>query len=279
MKISTSLNIYTDTGETYKDVLNKLYECGFKCGDLHFGNSHGDTPFNFSDWRGEIQKVKDYADSLGFEFTQAHAFCFSGDEPDDADFQIKKTIEAAVIAKVPWIVIHPFQKKGAGEKEILEYNIKRLGEYASYAQRFNIGIAVENMPKYLYWYCEKIEQQVSCADELIYIVDALKENYEKVGVCWDTGHANLSMKGQYENIIKLKDRLKLLHIADNDCQGDDHSAPFTGYVNWNEVTKALKDVNYCGTFNFEVNNRFPKGLEKDGWRMLYKIGEYLVSQI
>lgn len=283
MRISTSLNIYQDTGESYKDILNKIHECGFSCGDLNFGDSYGDTPFNASDWRSEIKKVREYADIIGFEFTQAHAFCFvAGNEPDDADFQIKKTIEAAAIANVPWIVIHPFQKKGAGKEEVLKYNLKRLEEYAEYAEKFNIGLAVENMARFMYWYCEKIELQVCYADELIYIVDNLRKKYKNVGVCWDTGHANLSMKSQYDDIVKLGDRLKLLHIADNDGQCDDHTAPFMGYINWDEVVKALKNINYKGTFNFETHNfvcRLPKEIEKDGFRMLYKIGEYLVSKI
>ena len=292
MELSTSLNVYGSVGKRagkadyklYCDILKRASDCGFKCFDFNPSDYKSYESF-YSDenWRENIKKIKEYADSIGVEFTQSHAYMFLLPEPQDMDFQMRKSIEAASIAGVPWVVIHPWVTGLSEPKEIMAENIKRFEPYIEYAKSLGVGIAIENVPKRIYWFGEEIEQEMFFyADHLIELVDNLNEKYGNVGICWDTGHAFLSMKSQYDDIVKLGSRLKVLHIADNDSQYDDHTAPFMGYIDWAEIKKALCDIDYKGTFNFEVHNYtrgLPDELLDDGVKMLYKIGDYIIKKL
>ena len=78
------------------------------------------------------------------------------------------------------------------------------------------------------------------------------------GVCWDTGHANLCGLDQYEEIKKLGSRLEGLHVHDNygtRAPGCDlHLFPYWGNINFDGLISALIEIDYKGTFNFEVDN-------------------------
>ncbi len=291
MEISTSLNLYTAlydsksdfvTGDDYKEMIFRAGKCGFKCFDFDLGRYFLSNRFlSFENWRDYVKEIKEYADSLGVKFTQSHAFCFNPPEPDYMDEIMKKTIEAASIAGAPWIVMHPWVTEKTDKAEILEENIKRFRPYIEYAKSLNIGIAIENMPKRVFWFGEEVKHAAFyTTDELIKLVDILNDEYGNVGICWDTGHAFLSMENQYDDIVKLGSRLKVIHAADNDSQGDDHVAPFMGYINWKEIIKALREINYSGTFSFETHNHtrnLPDELIDDAVSLLYKIGEYIVN--
>lgn len=282
MKLSTSLNIYANKNETYENKIRRAHECGFDCLDLNATDYMSfDSFYTSQNWRENMKKIKEYADSIGVKFTQSHAFCFAGEEPEDAEYQIKKSIEASAIAGVPWVVIHPWQTEFTEKKDILDRNIEILGIYAEYAKEYNTGIAVENMFKHVFWFGEEVKMKAfDNADDLIYVADRLNETYGNVGICWDTGHANLSMKSQYDDIVKIGKRLKTLHIADNGCQYDDHTAPFMGYIKWDEIMKALKTIGYEGTFNYETHNftrGLPDELKDDAVKLLCKIGNYIIN--
>lgn len=282
MKLSTSLNVFASKNETYENKIKRAYECGFECLDLNVTDyMNGDTFYSSANWRENMKKIKEYADSLGVKFTQSHAFCFCLPEPEDSDYQIKKSIEASAIAGVPWVVLHPWQTDLNNKSDILQKNIEIIGEYAEYAKKFGTGIAVENMARRIYWFGEEQANKAFwSADDLIYVVDALNEKYGNVGVCWDTGHANLSMKSQYGDILKLGKRLKTLHIADNDGQYDDHTAPFMGYIDWKEIIRALSDIGYEGTFNYETHNftrGLPDELKDKGVSLLREIGNCILG--
>lgn len=290
MELSTSLNVYGSiknrvakvNHEDYEGILKRANLCGFKCFDFNPSDySHNESFYTDENWRENIKKIKEYADKIGVKFTQSHAFCFCMPEPEDMDYQMRKSIEASSIAGVPWAVMHPWVTGKKDKDEILAENIKRFEPYVEYAKSLGVGIAIENTPKRIYWFGEEIKSEAFFgADDLIYIVDILNEKYGNVGICWDTGHAFLSMKSQYDDIVKLGSRLKVLHIADNDSQYDDHTAPFMGYITWKEIITALEEIEYKGTFNFETHNYtrgLPDELIDDGVRLLYKIGNYIVN--
>ena len=78
-----------------------------------------------------------------------------------------------------------------------------------------------------------------------------------LAACWDTAHGNLAKNaraiGQYQNIIDIGDKLKGLHISDNFGDVHQHSWPFAGTINFDQVMQGLCDVSYDGYFNFEAS--------------------------
>ena len=54
-------------------------------------------------------------------------------------------------------------------------------------------------------------------------------------------------------IKALGDRLKALHIHDNDKLHDSHQLPFTMNIDFEPIVKALKETNYDGYFTLEAS--------------------------
>jgi len=84
---------------------------------------------------------------------------------------------------------------------------------------------------------------------------------DRVGVCLDTGHLNLTDEGQGDFIRAVGPRLRALHLAENAGEMDEHTMPFArgGSVPWAEVASAVRDTGYSGLHNFEIpgENRCP----------------------
>ncbi len=62
---------------------------------------------------------------------------------------------------------------------------------------------------------------------------------------------------QVDFILKAGSYLKALHIHGNDGESDMHIMPYgqayyRGYIDWIEVVRALKNIDYKGLFNLEI---------------------------
>lgn len=86
------------------------------------------------------------------------------------------------------------------------------------------------------------------------LIDELNEKagMECFGLCLDVGHLQLVMKDIRSYTRVLGNRIKCLHVHDNDGRADRHTAPFTGIINWEHVCSALKDIGYSGDLSFET---------------------------
>lgn len=137
------------------------------------------------------------------------------------------------------------------EKSI-EHNIKYLAPFVKKAAESNILIAIENGTQ-----MQKDEPAFKNTspyiDELLKIVEYYNKKYEKevLGICFDFGHANVGNLDMYNEIKKIDSKLKVTHIHDN-YGTDSHNQPFDGTINWDDVRKALTDINYDGELTSEV---------------------------
>ena len=68
-----------------------------------------------------------------------------------------------------------------------------------------------------------------------------------LGFCLDIGHANLN-EGALKYIEHFYDKIKCVHYHDNYGQNDEHLQVGNGTVNWEDITKALKQVKCKGPF-------------------------------
>ena len=107
-----------------------------------------------------------------------------------------------------------------------------------------------------------------CSDpyECIYLIDTLNEKAGKkcFGLCFDTGHLNL-LDGDMEGYLKLLGkRVCALHIHDNYGKLDDHKMPYNGTICWESFCRALREIGYEGTLNFETFHQYtPDRMEAD----------------
>ena len=86
-------------------------------------------------------------------------------------------------------------------------------------------------------------------------------NAKNVGICWDTGHANIMEheQPQDEAIRFLGKRIKCTHIHNNFKNYTDlHQPPDTGNIDWDQVMKAFREIGYDGPFTLETRCLYPQ---------------------
>ena len=77
---------------------------------------------------------------------------------------------------------------------------------------------------------------------------------ERLGVCYDCGHANINGNRMGE-MEKRKSRLIATHLHDNDGTGDQHKPVFTGTVDFEALAKLLATSAYKQPLSFELSMR------------------------
>lgn len=136
-----------------------------------------------------------------------------------------------------------------------------LTPFNEYAKARGVTLCVENM-------------YTTYPEELREIVDRMA-----CGACWDVGHANFGKHPQYESMTLLGKRIRVLHLHDNYGTRDDHSMPYFGTIDWDEIMRALRDIGYEGTFNYEVAaTHLPMALREDHARYLVDAAKMLLGR-
>ncbi len=70
------------------------------------------------------------------------------------------------------------------------------------------------------------------------------------GLCYDSGHGNISGNG-LQLLEEALDRLLCLHLHDNDGTADQHRIPFTGTVDWPRLCGLISRSPYDGSVMLE----------------------------
>lgn len=86
-------------------------------------------------------------------------------------------------------------------------------------------------------------------------VNQIKEYAEKTKngyVIIDVNHFLNEDRGE-DAILAIGDKVKALHISDNDFVYERHMMPGDGLNDWNKIIGALEKIGYNGTFNYELN--------------------------
>ena len=289
MRLSTSTNIMEDAEKVF-DVISleecvvSLKEAGYKYIDINLaGQGRPGMPLTQDDWLEWAQRVREFADKLGVEFKQSHAYFynqsdFSRPDRDWREELVRRSIIASGILGVEWMVMHPANMRDEvwyDPEAALRFNVEYHLPYVELAKKHNVGIAIENMLER-----GKMRRFSAHPDELIALVDEI--NDPSVGICWDFGHANVTGVNQPEALRRIGSWLKATHVADNHGEQDEHLPPFYGTVDWRGVMKALKDIGYAGDFAFEIQfftDVLPGDLKlrHNLLKFTYDLGSYLLA--
>ena len=213
-------------------------------------------------YRAEAERIKALADAAGLPITQTHTPFSFENWKDPVVYEefilpaIRRSIEVSAILGAKVAVVHPLHHwtyKGH-EEEIFERNMAFYGSLLPLCKEYGIKVGIENM-----FQRELLRGQISfdtCNQipEFIRYVDTLNSEY--MVACLDIGHVGLPTRDDeaWDFIRALgHDRLQALHVHDNDYRVDKHTLPYLGKIDWNEVTKALGEIDYQGDFTYEVN--------------------------
>ena len=120
----------------------------------------------------------------------------------------------------------------APTEEEWNYSVNSMKEIAKYAQKFDISICVEQINRYETYFIN------TTADALKYCKDVGEPNME---ILLDAHHLILEELSIYDSIKAAGKYLGHFHTSENN-----RGIPGTGQVNWSEIFKALKEINYNG---------------------------------
>lgn len=277
MKVCTSINVFYDETFTVpvETQIQRVYDAGFRHMDMNFWDWCHDpaSPFRKDNWRDWVEGIAKKAQELNVSFTQAHADVYNFYTGDQSRYEMYlRSIEGAAMLGIPWVTFHPSIRPDFApetEQQIIRENIEYYKPLVEIAEKFKVGIALENM-----------SGRLCTAQQLNQMVDALDSPY--VGVCWDTGHAHIAKQNQPESIRLMGSRLHALHVQDNEGISDHHMPPHFGTIEWEPIMDALKEINYPGDFTFEAHmivRRVPNGCRADALKLTHRIGEELVGNV
>jgi len=228
-----------------------------------------------------------------FPIRQTHApFSFKNIK-DQAVFDnfiypaIVRSIEVSAALGAKITVVHPLHHMvyEGHEEELFEMNMKFYRSLIPVCQSCGIKVALENMfqtdPR------RKHITHDTCSDpyEFCRYVDTLNSEY--MVACLDVGHIGLvPQRIEAWDAIRIlgHDRLQALHIHDNDYKADLHILPYTGMLNWDEITRALGEIDYAGDFTYEVSvSKFTNTMDESFFpialRYMGDVGRHLVELV
>ena len=248
MKLSIWSSYYTEM--KIEQAVLRFIENGIYCTEI--SDEHGLELLSRSE--DVLKTAKEFASFLkehNFEIPQGHLWLRIKICSDDTAVEkLCRWIDLYEAIGVKNMVLHCDNLVGTDftKHEKIEKNVEKLRVLAEYIKDKDVTICLENLRPHGPEDSELIDRN---ADDLLHIISRVGS--DKLGICLDTGHLNLTDKNQREFILKAGDKLKALHIANNEGVTDQHMMPFTrGTVDFVEVVKALREINYTGLFTLEI---------------------------
>lgn len=303
MKISVGNKPYEYLG-SLEDRYRIASEMGFTAIDLQLeewsvGQIKKGEAFGFFDRSTEeliehFSAYRDAAKKHGMEIYQMHApFPSAVIENTEMNAYIQtvfqKCIRIAAAMECKFLVVHPLHVGDyTDEEQDLQANIALFSAYIESLKRYRVVMCIENA----YYYYNKRITASSESDSafLVRLVQALNAlaGEECFGICYDSGHANITGKNHYKELLTYGSHLKVLHLHDTDGVHDSHLIPYTGrYItrqatDWEGILMALGKIGYNGCINFECESAvtaFPELARADALRLLASIGKSFVKKI
>jgi len=252
MRLATTTEDFEPYYSSYTELIESVAKAGFKCIDLSMYVVHPDDALLVSDnWMQTVKEIKDCAARLGVKFVQAHSpggRIFFDDHSFNEDLFNKtvRSVEVCSELKIPNIVVHAGFWKGMTEEEFFEHNKHFFLRLLKETENLGINILVENFANDFlsFSYCLTTGENMRRFIEYV--------GHPLLHACWDTGHANIIAGPQYDNLMALGEHLYALHINDNRGNQDEHTMPYMGTINLDEIINALIDLDFKGYFTFEA---------------------------
>lgn len=198
-----------------------------------------------------------------------------------------KSMEICHFLECPYIVIHGFKlEKYLGSEELeWQETQKFIDTISPAAKKYGITICIENL--YNSFGGHMVEGPCCDARKAAERIDRINEKYgaQVLGFCFDSGHANL-LGIDFEQFVEiLGDRLKVLHLHDNDGIGDLHQIPYTftrtrentSSTDWDGLLRGLRAIHFDKVLSFEtapVLRAFPDEMQESALAFIAEIGKY-----
>ncbi|MBQ6825104.1 MAG: sugar phosphate isomerase/epimerase [Clostridia bacterium] len=156
-------------------------------------------------------------------------------------------IEKASKIGINKVIIHPSCEPIPYEERAkrLEAAASFMSDLADEAHKFSIVIAIEDLPR-------------TCIGKNSKEINYLLSANDKLRACFDTNHL---LNEKITDFIKnVGEKIITTHISDYDFLNERHWLPGEGDIDWLELAKALKEINYNGVWLYELGLNPPKSM-------------------
>ena len=262
--INETIDIFGEVGIEARD---------FNCDIEEFHNDTHDKEF--------YVELRKYAVSKGITFGQTHApFASAYVDKNKAEKRFGEIVTSMKYSSylgAPFMVVHPcqhFDYSQANKDAIYQYNLDFYRRLIPYYEKYGVKVAIENINSH-----DKFG--FASAPEAIKMLHDELDN-EAFSVCFDVGHVNMVGIDPADAIRVLGKRIGCLHVHDNDGVHDTHTLPYYGTINWDSVAKALADVHYQGTLNYEAAafvSKIPEDIYRESAKYMSIVGHKIIEQI
>lgn len=237
-------------GISLEDAVRRIAGLGIR--DLEVPGWHWsagqDPSYIMSDHAERLKGLCGLLRDLGMNVQQFHsAFSFAAESGERRAIQverIRRSLDLAEAMGAKSLVIHIGGRHAAcremPDSAIFEANVKSLSEVARHAEKMTVRPAIENL-------MSDTNRQGCRISELKALIEAVGS--DRVGICLDTGHANVDGLDVPEAIRECGKRLIATHIQET-CRGNDlHVFPFTlrrgkSTMDWFRIFGAFAEIEY-----------------------------------
>ncbi len=241
MKIGMNLLLWTNhVTEEHYGIVDKLKQTGYDGIELFLGE--GDVP---------------HYSKLGRHFSDIDmgVTCVASLAPEENIASPDLKTREAGLERLKWaidvgaavnaeVICGPFHSSFAyftrqpPTQEERQWSVEMLRKAAEWAAQANIVLAPEALNRFECYLYNTMADLRTMAE----LVD-----HPSLGAMYDTHHSNIEEKSQAGAIKTIAPYLRHVHISEND-----RGTPGSGQVNWDEVFRTLKEIDYDGWLTIEA---------------------------
>lgn len=243
------------------DAVKRLVQIGFK--DLEITPGHlyadpGNLPTATKDEK-RLTEIQRYVVALGMKICQVHGPYGANDlvarteKERQTNIDVyKRWVDCCRCLGTGTLIVHIGGRNDLSASRnpafIREKNIDSLAQLVAHIGKDDLRLAIENLterpnrfvPEAFNIYGNRIP-------ELIEIIETI--GTDRIGICLDTGHANLEKLDLPLTIRESGKHLIATHIHENDGRSDLHMFPFSlrrqfSNMDWSSIFKAFQDTKY-----------------------------------
>ena len=267
MKISTSLDHVMKIDKvSARESAKIMKKVGFQGIDLALCHDMSDPAKVLApQWADRVFEDAEAARAEGLEIAQCH---LPYECPQDTVHEYAEVWTEALIhslniahdAGAKIAVIHPATCLNDPEATHKE-NVEFFKAFVPHLEKLDMQLAVENV--FIRRNARNMESFVGSAPELMAILSEV--NCDRIGICLDTGHANIYRHKPGEMVRAFGKKLFALHVNSNCSTIDEHLIPgiilpWCEKMNYDDFYAALREIEFPGFFNMEISSTvLPKG--------------------
>lgn len=233
-------------------LMQEIADVGFDGIDLGLNDCDPDI---FKDAERSAELIRSTLDTFRLKAYQVHLplyNLFTSCEMVDETIEnsITGSLKIMSYLDIPWGAFHPMSASNFDydRKRAMADNKEHLKKHLETAEKYNVGIAVENIP--IFPDCPQYRFFSAVPEDHMELVDSL--NSPHIGICWDFGHANLMPYDKAEVLNMMGERIKILHVHSNFAERDIHLSPGLGTVEWEKLLPILTKNGFKGNMSLET---------------------------